>query len=96
VYEVVAEGGITRFLSVFYCGVSAEDTKIAPIRSARVYLINWAAEYGKNPTFVHVGGANNICKNCPGGVKPAGDVSKEVDAFKMLDTLGWRGSREHD
>lgn len=93
VYEVVAEGGITRFLSVFYCGVSAEDTKIAPIRSARVYLINWAAEYGKNPTFVHVGGANNICKNCPGGVKPAGDVSKEVDAFKMLDTLGWRGSR---
>lgn len=93
VYEVVAEGGITRFLAVFYCGVAAQDTKIAPIRSARVYLINWAAEYGKNPVFVHVGGANNICKNCPGGVKPAGDVTREVDAFRLLDTLGWRGAR---
>lgn len=91
VYEVVAEGGITRFLSVFYCGVSANDTKLAPIRSARVYLINWATEYGKNPIFVHVGGANNICKNCPGGVKTKGDLDPTVDAFKLLDTLGWRG-----
>ncbi len=93
VYEVVAEGGITRFLPVFYCGVSAEDTKIAPIRSARVYLINWAVEYGKKPIFVHVGGANSICKNCPGGVKPKGDVDPMVDAFKLLDTLGWRGAQ---
>jgi hypothetical protein len=93
VYEVIAEGGITRFLSVFYCGVSAEDTNIAPIRSARVYLITWATEYGKSPIFVHVGGANNICKNCPGGVKYAGDVDKTVDAFKLLDTLGWRGAK---
>lgn len=27
VYETVAEGGITRFLGVFYCGVAAEDVK---------------------------------------------------------------------
>jgi hypothetical protein len=93
VYEVVAEGGITRFLSVFYCGVAAKDTKIAPIRSARVYLINWAAEYGKDPIFVHVGGANNICKDCPGGTKSKADIDPSVDAFKLLDTLGWRGAK---
>lgn len=96
VYEVVAEGGITRFLSVFYCGVSAKDTKIAPIRSARVYLINWAAEYGKNPIFLHFGGANNICKNCPGGVKSQADIAPKVDAFKLLDSLGWRGAKGND
>jgi hypothetical protein len=96
VYEVVAEGGITRFLSVFYCGAAAKDNKIAPIRSARVYLVNWAAEYGKNPIFVHVGGANNICKDCPGGVKSKADVDPTVDAFKLLDTLGWRGPKGND
>ena len=36
VYEAVAEGGITRFLGVFYCGVIAEETNLAPIRSARI------------------------------------------------------------
>lgn len=93
VYEAVAEGGITRFLAIMHCGAAYNDVKISPIRSARVYFVNWAAEYGSNPLFVHVGGANNICKNCPGGVKPAGQVGKDVDAFKMLDKLGWRGAK---
>lgn len=93
VYEVVAEGGITRFLSVFYCGTSADDFKIAPIRSARVYLVDWAAGYGKKPIFVHIGGANNICGNCPGGVKPAGQVNREVDAFRLLESMSWRSAR---
>lgn len=90
VYEVVAEGGITRFLSIFYCGASAEDLTIGPIRSARVYLINWAQEYGEFPMFVHFGGANNICQQCPGGVKPYGTVAKEVLALEKLITMGWR------
>jgi len=90
VYEAVAEGGITRFLSVFYCGVSAQEVKLAPIRSARIYYVDWAAEYGENPLFVHIGGANNICNNCPGGVKERGSVAREVDAFAALEKLGWR------
>jgi hypothetical protein len=90
VYEAVAEGGITRFLSVFYCGASAQDIKIAPIRSIRVYFIDWAAEYSANPLLVHTGGANSICNDCPGGVKSRGDVAPEVDAFRMLAKLGWR------
>ncbi|MBI2034568.1 DUF3048 domain-containing protein [Candidatus Daviesbacteria bacterium] len=53
IYEAVAEGGITRFLAIFFCQ-DAED--IAPIRSSRVYYLDWAQEY--NPIYVHVGGAN--------------------------------------
>lgn len=90
VYEAVAEGGITRFLGVFYCGAASAELKIAPVRSARVYFIKWAAEYGENPLFLHVGGANSICNNCPRGVKPKGDVAPEVNAFALLDDLGWR------
>lgn len=93
VYEVVAEGGITRFLSIFYCGASADDIRISPIRSARVYLIDWASEYSKRPIFVHIGGANNICGQCPGGIKPAGQVAREVNAFGMLEKLGWRSAK---
>jgi hypothetical protein len=96
VYEAVAEGGITRFLAIYYCGASAAEIRISPIRSVRVYYINWAAEYGKEPIFVHIGGANNICNNCPGGVKPYGDVSKEVNAFAVLTKLGWRYAKGND
>src|SRR3989344_5492903 len=90
VYEAVAGGGITRFLSVFYCGASAQDIKIAPVRSIRVYFIDWAAEYSANPLLVHTGGANTICNDCPGGVKSRGDVAPEADAFRMLLKMGWR------
>jgi hypothetical protein len=90
VYEAVAEGGITRFLAVMYCGVSVDDIRIAPIRSVRVYFIDWASEYSQFPVFVHSGGANNICRDCPGGVKSRGDVAPEVDAFSKLVKLGWR------
>jgi len=92
VYEVVAEGGITRFLALFYCGAAARDVTVGPIRSARVYLINWAAEYGPEPLFVHYGGANNICGNCPGGTKPRGQVDPRVQALEKLISMGWRHS----
>ncbi|MEK7188872.1 MAG: DUF3048 domain-containing protein [Patescibacteria group bacterium] len=90
VYEAIAEGGITRFLSILYCGVAASDVRIGPVRSARVYFINWASEYGNAPLFLHSGGANNICNNCPGGVKEPGTVAKEADAFRLLTEMGWR------
>lgn len=99
VYEAVAEGGITRFMGVFYCGVSAEDVKIAPVRSARIYFVNWAAEYGKNPIYVHVGGANNYCNdpsNCPRGQKIPGQVAREVRAVELLESLGWRVPKGND
>lgn len=93
VYEAVAEGGITRYMGVFYCGVVADTIKAAPIRSARVYFINMAAGYGPNPTFLHYGGANDFCPSCPGGVKPRGDIDKTVNAYALLDKLGWVNGR---
>lgn len=93
VYEIVAEGGITRFLSVFYCGIADNNYTIGQIRSVRVYFINYALEYGNNPLFVHWGGANNICNNCPGGVKEKGVIDPRVDAYKMLEKIGWVNGR---
>lgn len=55
VYEAVAEGGITRFLAMFYC----QDAGIVgPVRSARTYYLDFASEYGDYPLYAHVGGAN--------------------------------------
>lgn len=96
VYEAVAEGGITRFLGVFYCGVSAKNVNIAPVRSARIYFIHWAQEYGDRPLFMHVGGANNFCPDCPGGVKMPGHVSSKVRAIEYLAGIGWRIGRGND
>jgi hypothetical protein len=91
VYEAVAEGGITRFMSIFYCGAAAEDVLAAPIRSARVYFISMAAGYGVDPIFLHQGEANNICSTCPGGVKPSSEINPQVNALTLLDQLGWSG-----
>ncbi len=55
IYEAIAEGGITRFLAVFYCQ-NAE--RIGAVRSARTYFLDWISEYGNNPLYAHVGGAN--------------------------------------
>jgi len=88
------EGGITRFMSVFYCGAAAEDVQVAPIRSARVYFINMAAGYGKDPVFLHQGGANNICSTCPGGVKPSSQIDPTVNTVTLLEKLGWGGGSD--
>ena len=91
VYEAVAEGGITRFVAIFYCGAAAEDVQAAPLRSARVYFINLAAGYGTDPIFLHQGEANNICSDCPGGAKPSSQINPLVNALTLLDKLGWQG-----
>jgi hypothetical protein len=55
VYEAVAEGGITRFLAMFYC---QDGGQVGPVRSARTYYVDFASEYGNYPLYAHVGGAN--------------------------------------
>jgi len=88
IYEAVSEGGITRFVTVYYCGAASEDVKIAPVRSARVYFINWATEYGDYPIFMHVGGANDF--------SGMGDTVKEAKALELLETIGWRTPKGND
>lgn len=53
IYEAVAEGGITRFLAVFH---SRDVGQIGPVRSARVYYMDWALEFPAY--YAHVGGAS--------------------------------------
>ncbi|MBI2268105.1 MAG: DUF3048 domain-containing protein [Candidatus Blackburnbacteria bacterium] len=74
VYEAVAEGAITRFLVVFYCGASAEEVMIGPVRSARTYYLDWVSEYGQAPLYAHVGGANR---------------SGPADALGQIEKYGW-------
>ncbi len=69
IYEAVAEGGITRFLSVFYC---QDVGTVGPIRSARTYFLDFISEYGDFPLYAHVGGANQ-----PG---PA-DALSQIDSY---------------
>lgn len=68
VYEVVAEGGITRFLSVFYC---KDAPYIGPVRSARMYFLSFVQAFGDHPLYAHVGGANT-----PGPADALGTISK--------------------
>ncbi len=78
VFEAMAEGGVTRFMAFFYCGVQADDTTLAPVRSAREYFWMLASGFNK-PLYVHVGGANT-----PG---PADVLSHIADA-------GWNGQND--
>jgi len=55
VYEAVAEGGITRFLNIYYC---QDASYVGPVRSARIYFVKLLQEYGDYPLYAHVGGAN--------------------------------------
>lgn len=51
VFEAIAEGGITRFLVLYQ---QEKPQMIGPVRSVRMYYIDWAAAF--NPGIAHVGG----------------------------------------
>ena len=91
VYEAVAEGGVTRFGAVFYCGVAKADTIVGPVRSARTHFINLASEYNY-PLYAHVGGAN--CSSADGGKTCTTD--KRVQALEQLSSYGWVGRTGND
>lgn len=52
VYEILAEGKITRYMAVFQ---SQEPELVGPVRSARPYYIEKALEF--EPLYMHVGGS---------------------------------------
>lgn len=94
VYEAVAEGGITRFGAVFYCGVSASDTIVGPVRSARIYFVNTASEYNY-PLYAHVGGAN-CSPSDPNNPSRTCQTDPKVQALELLDKYGWVGRQGND
>ena len=62
VFEAIAEGGITRFATLY------QDTApklIGPVRSIRPYYLDWMA--GFDATIVHVGGSANALKEVRNG-----------------------------
>jgi len=91
VYEAVAEGGITRFLAMFYCQDAGDLT---PVRSARMYYLEWLSEYGDHPLYAHVGGANT-----PGPADALGTIrdlgwarENDMDQFSLGFPTYWRGA----
>jgi hypothetical protein len=89
VYEAVAEGGITRFLAIFYC----QDAGIVgPVRSARTYFVDFVSEYGDYPLYAHVGGANT-----PGPADALGQIDtygwggyNDLNQFSIGFPTYWR------
>lgn len=85
VYEAVAEGGITRFMGVFYCGLT--EIQIGPVRSIRTYFLDWASEL--DPLLAHVGGANT-----PGPADALGQIIrykvKSLNQFGIGFPTYWR------
>lgn len=80
VFETLAEGGVTRFMPIFYCAAQLQNVEVAPVRSARIYFINWASGFNL-PMYTHVGGAQ-----LPG---PA-------DAMGSIEKFGWLNKNDID
>jgi hypothetical protein len=89
VYEAVAEGGITRFLAIFYC---QDAGQVGPVRSARTYFVDFASEYADFPLYAHVGGANQ-----PGPADALGQIDtygwtgyNDLNQFSIGFPTFWR------
>lgn len=91
VYEAVAEGGITRFGVVYYCGAIAKEIKLGPVRSARSHFLDWASEYNF-PLYAHVGGGN--CSRDEGTKQCTSDP--RAMAIEQIGKYGWGGSNGND
>ncbi len=75
VFEAVAEGGITRFLAVYWRN---DPEVIESVRSARVYYLDWAAEL--DAIFVHWGFATS---------DGAADVPSAIARLSLRDLDGF-------
>ncbi|MDD3474598.1 MAG: DUF3048 domain-containing protein [Candidatus Dojkabacteria bacterium] len=80
VYETLAEGGITRYMAIFW---SQGVEKVGPIRSARQYFLEWLSPY--DAIYIHDG--------CAGTDNPLTDACGNIYAYNIKDisTIGsWR------
>ncbi len=80
IYETMAEGGITRFMAIYW---SNDVNKAGPIRSAREYYIEWLSEY--DALYVHDGYAFSD--------DPRVDARRNLVRFKIKDIANrgaWR------
>lgn len=80
VYEAIAEGGITRFLTLFQ---NQKPKLIGPVRSLRMYYVDWLAPY--NPSVAHVGGSQAALSEVRNG------NYRDIDQFFNAGSY-WRAS----
>lgn len=80
VYEAIAEGGITRFLTIFQ---NHKPELIGPVRSLRMYYVDWLAPY--NASVAHVGGSQNALNEVRNG------NYRDIDQFFNAGSY-WRAS----
>ena len=88
VYEIIAEGGITRMMALY------KDTypeKIGSIRSARHYFIDYADE--NDAIFIHWGGSPQAYNRINSGVDDLDGIALEGSIFFRDKTL--RRDYEH-
>ena len=74
VFEALAEYGITRFMAVFPGELTADDRPLGPVRSARLYFVQWAMGFGAY--YAHAGGS-------PTGL----ELAESTDQIINLDAL---------
>ena len=55
VFEALAEFGLTRFMAVYAPGITEDAPVIGPVRSTRLYFVQWALPFGA--MYVHAGGS---------------------------------------
>jgi len=81
VYEAIAEGGITRFLTLHQ---QDKPQLVGPVRSLRIYFLDWLAPY--NASVAHVGGSADALAEVRNG------SYRDIDQFFNADSY-WRSVR---
>ena len=85
VYEVEAEGGITRYMALF---LEKAPPKIGPVRSARLYFVDLARPY--EPYFAHAGENDDVWEPLKelraGGFADMEEILIAEEAFWRDDT----------
>jgi hypothetical protein len=83
IWQAPAEGGIPRYMMIFAEG---DPTSVGPVRSARLYFVEWAAEW--DAVFVHVGGSPQAMALLRD--KGQGQLVYNADQFRWGGTYLWR------
>ena len=85
VWHAPAEWGIPRYMLVFQDEIPAG---VGPIRSARQYYVEWAAEYGA--MYVHHGGSPQALATL--SAKGNGQWVWNADGFRWIGPYLWRSA----
>ncbi len=82
VWQAPAEGGIPRYMAVFQSGT---PPSIGPVRSARLYFVDWAAEW--RAVYLHAGGPPPLKAFLASAKSPVVDVNG-----KATRRMTWRAA----